>query len=305
MSIPTAPHESQVGTPRVSPDDTRELRVISSRSQSEAWGSSLAPYAVTAVLWAIAAVTAWLALRTWTGQQLDEWALQDAQALESTRLIPWLAGVLDFIPLIGVVGCASAAIVAGVRTRRVGSAVALLVTAVLSVVSVQVLKLVLLEKPDLGIQEVATNSFPSGHVSVASIVSFVIVLATPPRGRSWAVLAGSAFTALVGIATVLTAWHRPSDAVAAILVSAGWSVLAAVFLRSHSPVASRRTGKTSLIVSVAPGVAALVIAVVLGLVQLWWQSPWGALGAGIAAITAFALLSTALVASQAERRGSH
>lgn len=309
MSIHTAPHDVHVDQWRDSPVDTRGSRHRSPSTPSAPPTSTrprLAPFFTVALLWLSAGIVAWLALRTVTGQQLDEWALEDAQALGSSGITTLLSTGLEAVPLLGVIGCALAALIAGFRTRRVSSAVIILVTAVLSVVSVQVLKLAVLDKPDLGIQAIASNSFPSGHASVASIVSCLLVVAVPAAMRGWTAIAGAAATALVGAATVLTSWHRPADVVAAILVSAGWSVIAAALLPSGTAFRGVATHASSLsrIAGMVLGGLALALAAALGIAQVWVQVSWLALGAGLMAIAAFALLALTVVALQPNRRAS-
>ncbi|MEU4557817.1 phosphatase PAP2 family protein [Actinoplanes sp. NPDC023936] len=62
------------------------------------------------------------------------------------------------------------------------------------------------------------NSFPSGHVTAAASVAFVLVLVFPRALRGTIGLVGAGYVTLVAIATVWAEWHRPSDAVAALLV---------------------------------------------------------------------------------------
>src|SRR5690606_26410422 len=62
------------------------------------------------------------------------------------------------------------------------------------------------------------------------------VLVLPAQLRGVAALAGAGYAALAGVATLSAGWHRPSDAVAALLIVGAWAALAGLVL----VVASRR-----------------------------------------------------------------
>lgn len=74
------------------------------------------------------------------------------------------------------------------------------------------------------------NSFPSGHTTVAAGVAFGLMLALPPRLRIPAMLPLGVAVALVGGLTVLTGWHRVSDIVGSVLVSAALFCAAGAWL---------------------------------------------------------------------------
>ncbi len=76
----------------------------------------------------------------------------------------------------------------------------------------------------------APNSMPSGHMTVAASVVVATVLVLPPRLRGTVALLGAAYAALTGIATLSAGWHRPSDAVAAVLVVGAWGAAAGFLL---------------------------------------------------------------------------
>jgi hypothetical protein len=76
---------------------------------------------------------------------------------------------------------------------------------------------------------------------------------------------GAAFAGLVGVATLSAGWHRPSDAVAAMLVVGGWACLAGlVLLFLRRPDADDREGGHwgAVVFLALAGIALLVVAVV-------------------------------------------
>jgi membrane-associated phospholipid phosphatase len=127
--------------------------------------------------------------------------------------------------------------IALIRRRVV---LALLATALIlgANLTTQLLK-VTLTRPEFGIdlaRVTAGNSLPSGHTTVAVSVAVALVVVLPPRLGTPAALAGAAYAALAGVATLAAGWHRPSDAVAAVLVVGGWAALiAAVLAVSQRP----------------------------------------------------------------------
>ena len=101
-----------------------------------------------------------------------------------------------------------------------------------SLVTVQVLKRVVLDRPLLVPTDYAegTNTFPSGHTSVGMVLAVVLVMVLPLRARPWTWVVVGLFGATFGVSTVLAAYHRPSDVVAAHLVVLAWALAGAAVL---------------------------------------------------------------------------
>ncbi|MDH3704838.1 MAG: phosphatase PAP2 family protein [Acidimicrobiia bacterium] len=155
-------------------------------------------------------------VRTTLGQELDEAALVGSEH-EAQGVISEAWELLDVIS-VGSLAVATAAIAAvALLRRRVALAVAALATIGGANVATQLLKKVILERPDL-IGAGDSNSLPSGHATVAATVAFGVVMVTAPRWRSPVALVAMLFPVAVGVAVVTAAWHRPSDSVAAIAV---------------------------------------------------------------------------------------
>ncbi|MFD0576478.1 phosphatase PAP2 family protein [Dactylosporangium darangshiense] len=87
----------------------------------------------------------------------------------------------------------------------------------------------------------AGNSLPSGHTTIAASVAVALVMVVPAKARGAAALIGAVFAALAGVATLSAGWHRPSDAVAALLIVGTWAAVAGLFI----VLAQRRHGGVS------------------------------------------------------------
>lgn len=254
-----------------------------------------------AALWAAAAAVAVVALSTPTGQWLDELALRQAQ-----NAFPDLSGraaqLLDSVPwAVGAVSALCLAVLA-VRSRRLAPAVIGAGVVLLSNLTVQLLKRVLLDKPDLGIQEVAVNSFPSGHTAAAASAVAVVLLAAPAPSRPVVALLGAGATTATGVATLLNGWHRPSDVVAALLVVAGWAALGGLVLRMTGPVERPAPGGGLTALLAVFGAGSLLV----GLLPLWAAlrvtgGGWAAVAACAAILGVSLLVAAALTALQAPR----
>jgi len=96
-------------------------------------------------------------------------------------------------------------------------------------ITTQVLKTYVFERPDL-LALGAPNSLPSGHTTVAASVALALAVIAPPMLRVPTALAGTAGSLLVGAATIVAGWHRLSDVVAALMVSAAWAGLVVAFV---------------------------------------------------------------------------
>jgi hypothetical protein len=171
-------------------------------------------------------------VRTALGQELDNAALVGAEH-EPHGVITEAWALLDIISIASLaLVCIAIGTVALLR-RRVAVAFAALTTIAVANVATQLLKRVLLERPDL-IGAGALNSLPSGHATVATTVSVGLVMVTAPRWRSIMALVSVAFPIAVAVAVVTASWHRPSDSIAAFCVvlgvaAASLAVVVAVF----------------------------------------------------------------------------
>jgi membrane-associated phospholipid phosphatase len=165
------------------------------------------------------------------GQLLDTIALTGD--LIGRRHIDGLVGTV--LNAISVLSLAAATAVIGsialIRRRLTLALVAVLLIGG-SNVTTQVMKYGF-HRPDLGVDGALTgygNSLPSGHATVAGSVAAGLVLVLPPRLRGPVGLLGAGYAALTGVATLSAGWHRPSDAVASLLVVGGWSAFAGLLL---------------------------------------------------------------------------
>lgn len=155
-------------------------------------------------------------VRTTLGQELDEAALVGSEH-EAQGVITEAWELLDVIS-VGSLAIASLAIgLVALARRRVALAVAALATIGAANMATQLLKRVILERPDL-IGAGDTNSLPSGHATVAATVAFAVVMVTAPRWRTPVAVVATLLPISVGVAVVTAAWHRPSDSVAAVAV---------------------------------------------------------------------------------------
>ena len=179
-------------------------------------------------------------VRDETGQAIDQLAFNGAEngttGTEVTR------SLLDLIPSVMVaVGAIVSLVIAAVRRAwfplvvGVGSALAATVTT-------QLLKNVFLTRPDLGVDGYVSNSFPSGHTTVAAASALIVFLVASPHTRWLAGTLGAAFAVAAGVSTLVSLWHRPSDVIAALLVVSFWGCVGgAVLTRAGGRQRARRT----------------------------------------------------------------
>lgn len=165
------------------------------------------------------------------GQLLDTAAL-DGNSIGQSHI----EGLVDTVlSAMTVVSLAAATIAIGfialIRGRVLLAAATTLLIAGANLTTQVVKELV--ERPDYGVdvaRAAAGNSLPSGHTTVAASVAVALVLVLPSRLRGVAAVVGAGYAALAGVATLSAGWHRPSDAVAALLIVGAWAALAGLFL---------------------------------------------------------------------------
>jgi membrane-associated phospholipid phosphatase len=261
----------------------------------------------------VAGLVAVYRLAVWTvhGRVLDGHALRGAIASRS-RVTDAMERVLDVVSVASLLGAAAlVAVIALLRLRR-GLGLAALAVLVGANLTSQLLKRVVLERPDLGLAErtpSTLNSMPSGHTTVAASVVAALVLVVPGRLRAGVAVAGACYAWLTAVATMSAGWHRPSDALAAVLVVGGWVGGAAVALLltgdrsgpvgAWSPLDRRTAGRLALVGAALLGVAvvAALAAELLGLQPARGPADELAYVAGALAVgTATCLLLVAVLA---------
>ena len=165
-----------------------------------------------------------ISVRTHWGQTIDDAALDG----RTTRAAVLTATdhVLNTISIASLaLGSAAIMLVAFAR-RRPHLAFTAAAVILGSNVTTQLLKRVLLDRPDLIVRLdrfVLLHSFPSGHSTVAMSLAVGLVIVVPARARPLAALGGLGYATLVGAGTVTAGWHRPSDVVGAYLVVMAWA----------------------------------------------------------------------------------
>lgn len=201
-----------------------------------------------------------LSVRTAHGQSLDTIALYG-----NTVGRAHIAGLVNTIlNTMSALWLAVAALVVGfvaLARRRIAVAVGVIILIVGANLTAELLKHFIV-RPDLGIdpeRAAAGNSLPSGHTAVAASVAVALILVLPNRLRGAAALLGAAFTAVIGVATLSAGWHRPSDAIAALLIVGVWACAAGLFIilaqRRHGDVEYGHRNRTTLIILAVCGLA--------------------------------------------------
>lgn len=173
----------------------------------------------------LAAVLFVVSVRTGTGQEVEEAVIRGAVQLVARTDVSF-TGRISAVNVVTVGLGAGAAVVVALVRRRPRLAAVVGVVALGSLVSVQLLKRVVLERPPLVPTDYAqgTNSFPSGHTSVGMVLAVMLLMVLPLRARPWTWVVVGLFGATFGVSTVLAAYHRPSDVVAAHLVVLAWAL---------------------------------------------------------------------------------
>src|SRR5690606_15552550 len=161
-------------------EDGRVMQGASRRGPALVWPAAMAvAYTVAFVL------VYYLTVRTERGRVVSDASLRGA-LLSGASIRDTVDAILDIVSVGSLLGAvATVAVIALIRLDRVRglAAIGVLVTANLAT---QVLKEYVLERPDLGLDEVAPatlNSLPSGHTTAAfsAVAALLIVLPTAWR----------------------------------------------------------------------------------------------------------------------------
>ena len=86
-------------------------------------------------------------------------------------------------------------------------------------------------------------SWPSGHATGAMSLALCAVLVSSPRLRPLIAALGGTFAVAVGYATLVLAWHLPSDVLAGFLVATLWTTLGTAALWAAAARWPERAGR--------------------------------------------------------------
>ncbi|TNM68038.1 phosphatase PAP2 family protein [Streptomyces sp. NP160] len=268
------------------------------------------------LLAAASAVGVWALHRVFVltahGQAVDEAALVGART-RLWRLEDSANLVLDSVSAVAVLAALAAVAVVALAQRRVRLALAAVALVGGSLATTQVAKHLLLHRPDLDVTYVLANSLPSGHTTFAGAVSAAALLVAPVRLRPLVAVLGAAYTSAIGVGTLAAGWHRPSDAVAAMLVVLAWGALLAPLAGGRPTAGAGSAGRAAAVVVLVTGAVVGLGAAAAALATTWASVPpepagrlgqlvaggGGALGVGGAACAA--LLALLLLQRSADR----
>jgi membrane-associated phospholipid phosphatase len=187
-------------------------------------------------------------VRTVHGQLLDFVALS-GNRIGRSRIESLVNNILGTVSILSVaVAAAVIGFIALTRRRIAVAAGALLLIAGANLTAFLLKQAIY--RPQLGVdvqRSAAGNSLPSGHTTLAASVAVALMLVLPAGVRGVSALLGAVAAAAVGVATLSAGWHRPSDAVAALLIVGVWACVAGLFivLAQRSPAGTDHSGSAA------------------------------------------------------------
>lgn len=208
----------------------------------------LAPLLAAVLCTAFTVLTWQVFVTTARGQLVEEAALVGStSAREAWSGVTELLLVVS-VPLLALV--VVAAVLVSLIRRRWSVAIATIVVLCGANLTTQILQETL-NRPEIDASSITANSFPSGHATIAASITAAALLVAPVRWRPATALLGALLTTALGVSTMIgtgqLAWHRASDVVAAVLVTAAWYFLAEAVLaglsRTRVDPAQRAAGR--------------------------------------------------------------
>ncbi|MFN8020816.1 MAG: phosphatase PAP2 family protein [Acidimicrobiales bacterium] len=219
---------------------------------------------------AAASVALWYVVfvRTRWGQELDDLAFEGRHAV-STATTRRTDRMLHAVTESSLFLLGGAIVLLALAQRRVRAAVAAGACMSFAVVTTEVLKLRLLDRPSFGgVQGITHNSYPSGHATIGMVLSLGLVMVAAPSWRRPATVVAALVATAFGTAVLASGWHRPSDSLGAAGVALAWfaaghAVLLWIDVRRPSLRGAADDGdrplSRSLLVAAAVAVVAFVV----------------------------------------------
>lgn len=211
---------------------------------SIAWRLTAAALLVVAV-----GLTYVLLVRTESGQEADQRILEtfDPSFTRASGEVPLPLEVP--VPALFALALVLVVVIGLARRahRRTAAAVGLMVV----VAGFAQLLKAALERPNLAERIHSTsNSFPSGHVTVAAMSVFALLLVLPRAARFVAAPLGLSWIVAVGVSTLTVGWHRPSDCLGGFFLAAAGYALASACALERRP--QRLPADATTVVLTAP-----------------------------------------------------
>jgi membrane-associated phospholipid phosphatase len=245
-----------------------------------------------------------IAVRTEIGQRADEAALVGGSVTPQRAQ----SGAIRLLRLVSVGSLAAAVIALGTLAwlwRRPWLILLPAAIVALCLAATELLKLVILSRPDLWPSTLDGNSYPSGHTAIATSLGLAAVLIAPRRWRGIVAICAALFAGGVGILVVTADWHRPSDPLgsyalclaitAAIVAVLGrWrpEEMAEASVEGRAPPSATALARRLELAAIGAGVLLFVGAVLVAALRygpdVAWNRPHAAFLGSIAAILAAA-----------------
>lgn len=247
------------------------------------WASARRLVLLSAAAFAAFLLVYLLAVQTELGQRADEAALTGGR--QAPERAQDAASELLHVVSIGSLLAATAFLSALAWVRR-RPGLLLIPAAVigLSLLATEAFKLVIFERPELVVApKLLSNSYPSGHTTVAVAIGLAAVLVAPPRLRTVVGFAAAALAGLAGVFVVTADWHRPSDPIGSYLLTLSVAAACMAALRLWLPAQTTRThelpsvrrGAAKLeLTAMFAGASVFVGALVIGSLRYGAQVDW-------------------------------
>ncbi|WP_232549427.1 phosphatase PAP2 family protein [Propioniciclava soli] len=205
-----------------------------------------APLVAALAAVALLAACAWFFVGTRRGQVGDEIALRGA-TIGTWRWSTQAEALLQTVSVGAVAVALAVVVVVGLAAGRPRAALVGAAVIGAANVTTQVVKNVLVTRPDLIAGDHTANSLPSGHTTVAASIVVGLALVAGRRAVPLVTGVGAAVVTAFGYATLVNQWHRPSDVVAAVLVACAWGYVGEAALRAGprppQPTSRRRPAR--------------------------------------------------------------
>lgn len=163
-------------------------------------------YALFAIL--IGVLAYWFGVASFLGQRTEA-SLLDASAFTADPPAP-----LSLVSTTTVIIAFIVIVIVSLWAHGIARAVAFSLYGGLALVASQLLKENWLERPQLFELE-AVNTFPSGHMTVFSVIAAGAIWALPKGARSIVAVLAGGLMAIVAWQLLEYGWHRPSDLIGA------------------------------------------------------------------------------------------
>lgn len=191
---------------------------------------SISEYKISLLFLLLTILVYLIFVHTIPGQIIDEILLHTDNKLNKS-LQESINKFLLLLPVISIIFITFLSLIVGFFKNNWVRILIIFSMILMNNLTIQIFKYYVCKRSNFGISEIQINSLPSGHTTlIASISSSTALLFNNIKLKNIFIYLSFGYSSMIGLFTIINRWHRFSDIIASLLLTASWTLLMVKFL---------------------------------------------------------------------------